>query len=70
MQCSRGKCLICENPLNKTFNCGKRNVTYSTVCLTCDKQTKESANRKQEEIPASENDVESEEKAEAEEQIM
>ena len=32
------KCLICDNPLNKTFNCGKRNITYKSQCLVCTEQ--------------------------------
>ena len=37
--------------------------------MTCE-ETKESTNKKQEEVPEDDNDVESEEKAEAEEQVI
>ena len=43
IKCNRDKCLICDNPLNKKFNCGQRNVTYMTVCLKCEEDSKKSA---------------------------
>ena len=70
IKCNRDKCLICDNPLNKKFNCGQRNVTYMTVCLKCEEDSKKSANKEQDDVPEDDNDVESEENAVAERQIV
>ena len=34
-KCGDKMCLICSNPLNTSFTCRKRNVTYKTYCLKC-----------------------------------
>ena len=40
-KCSQSEsCLVCSNPLNKTYNCGARNITYKTVCLKCIEESK------------------------------
>ena len=35
IKCGDKQCLICNNPLNTSFNCRKRNVSYKTYCLKC-----------------------------------
>ena len=70
IKCNRDKCLICDNPLNKKFNCGQRNVTYMTVCLKCEEDSKKPANREQDDNPEGDNDVESEERAVAERPVV
>ena len=70
IKCNRDKCLICDNPLNKKFNCGQRNVTYITVCLKCEEDSKKPANREQDDNPEADNDVESEESAVAERPVI
>ena len=34
-KCGDKMCLICSNPLNTSFTCRKRNVSYKTYCLKC-----------------------------------
>jgi len=46
-KCERESCLICDNPLNKKYGCGKRNITYVTVCLRCEEEERRKAANKE-----------------------
>ena len=45
-KCDRETCLVCDNPLNKKYRCGKRNISYVTICLKCEEDARKEANTK------------------------
>ena len=56
--------MICDNPLNKKYGCGKRNITYMTVCLRCEEELrKKAANKEQTSITEEVDEAGTEEKA-------
>ena len=40
IKCGREKCLVCNCPIDKKFNCSVRSVTYKTFCLKCEEERK------------------------------
>merc|ERR1711911_527563 len=54
-KCERTSCLICDNPLNKKYRCDKRNISYVTVCLACEKEARKEANEEKGPAPEEEN---------------
>ena len=63
-KCERESCLICDNPLNKKYGCGKRNITYVTVCLRCEEEARrKAANKEQASVTEEDDDAGTEEKA-------
>ena len=62
-KCERESCLICDNPLNKKYGCGKRNITYMTVCLRCEEIARRKANEEKTSVTEEVDDAETTEKA-------
>ena len=63
-KCERESCLICDNPLNKKYGCGKRNITYVTVCLRCEEESRrKAANKEKASVTEEDDDAGTEEKA-------